>query len=179
MLKELETPNLLLRKAKLSDLDSICNNIWIDEEIANNMLWETTKTKEFAIERLNRTINYQKDNYAYFVCLKDTDEAIGFAGVKEIEKGIYEDSGLCIARKYQGKGYAKEVVDALKKLVFVSLKGNRFIYGCFKENEKSRNVCLSRGFIYFKSEKTIRKWDNKEFIVDYHYFDKDMYMKNI
>ena len=30
MLKELETPNLLLRKAKLSDLDSIWNNIWID-----------------------------------------------------------------------------------------------------------------------------------------------------
>ncbi len=178
MIKELETKNLILRKAKESDLDSIWNNIWIDEEIANNMLWEVTKTKELAIERLNRTINYQKDNYAYFVCLKSKDEPIGFAGVTEIENGIYEDSGICISRKYQGRGYAKEVVDALKKLVFVSLKGNRFIYGCFKENEKSRNVCLSRGFIYFKSEKTIREWDNKELIVDYHYFDKDMYMKN-
>jgi len=107
--------------------------------------------------------------------LKSNDEPIGFAGIKEKEQGTYEESGICIAREYQGRGYAKEVVQELKHLIFEKLNGKRFIYGCFKNNEKSRKVCISQGFKYLNSQKTIREWDNKEFIVDYYYFDKEMY----
>jgi len=174
-MERLTTNNLVLRKARESDLEKIWKNIWNDEKIAETMLWKPTKNYEDAVERLNRTIKYQAENYAYFVCLKSTDEPIGFAGIKEKESGIFEESGICIARKYQGKGYAKEVVKALKYLVFEKLNGNRFIYGCFSDNEKSRNVCISQGFKYLSSENTIRDWDNKEFIIDYYYFDKEMY----
>ena len=50
------------------------------------MLWKPTKKYEDAAERLNRTMKYQADNYAYFICLKSNDEPIGFAGIKEKEK---------------------------------------------------------------------------------------------
>ena len=171
----LETNNLILRKAKEDDLEKIWNNVWKDKKIADNMLWEPTETKEEAIARMKRTIEYQSKSYAYFVCLKSNNEPIGFAGVFEKEPGIYEETGICISRKYQRKGYAKEVVDALKKLVFEKINANRFIYGCFSTNEPSRKVCLSQGFKYLESSNIIRQWDSKEFIVDYYYFDKGMY----
>lgn len=169
------TENLILRKAKKTDLEKIWNNIWKDENIAENMLWEPTRNINDAITRLDKTIEYQSKNYAYFICLKSNDEPIGFAGIKEKEKGIFEESGICISQKYQGNGYAKEVVLVLKKLIFEELKGNRFLYGCFSTNERSRNVCLSQGFKYLNSESITREWDNKQFIVDYYYFDKEMY----
>ena len=172
---EIITDRLIIRKAKLDDLDDIYNNIWSDENIASTMLWKVTKTKEDAIKRMERTIKYQSENYAYFICLKDTNEAIGFSGIKEIDKDIYEDSGICIATKYQGMGYAKEVVSAFLDLVFNKLCGKRFIYGCFKTNEKSRNVCLGLGFKYLNTDEITREHDNKIFSVDHYYLDKEMY----
>ncbi len=177
MIDRLETKNLILRKAKVEDLDLIWKNIWYDRHIAENMLWEVTISLEEAKKRMERTIKYQSEHYAYFVCLKTNDEAIGFCGVNEQEKGIYEESGICIATKYQGRGYGKEVVSALKDLVFSKLKGERFIYGCFQSNEKSKKVCLSQGFKYLKSESHVREYDKMKYISDYYYLDKEMYDK--
>lgn len=178
-IERIETKNLILRKAKVDDLEYIWKNVWSDSSIAENMLWPVTKTKEEAKERLDRTIKYQSENYAYFVCLKDSDEPVGFAGVfeRKDEKSIYEESGICIASKCQGRGYAKEVVGALKYLVFDKLKGEKFIYGCFSTNERSRKVCLSQGFKYFESKEHIREHDKMKYISDYYYLDKDMYDK--
>ena len=176
-MEKIVTKNLVLRKAKMVDTEKIWNNVWKDEKIAETMLWETTKTYEDAEKRMERTIKYQDNNYAYFVCLKSNDEPIGFAGVLEKTNGVYEESGICIAREYQGRGYAKEVVQALKQLIFDRLNGNRFIYGCFSTNEKSRKVCISQGFKYLNSQEITREWDNKKFLVDYYYLDKEMYYK--
>ncbi len=38
MINNIETDRLILRKAKLSDLDNIYNNVWSDTSIADNML---------------------------------------------------------------------------------------------------------------------------------------------
>lgn len=168
----IETDRLILRKARLDDLDDIYNNIWSREEIAKYMLWETTKNLEDAKIRMDKTINYQSKNYAYFIALKDSDKVIGFCGFIKIEKDIYEDTGLCIALEYQGMGYAKEVVKKLVDIVFNSLNGKRFIYGCFRENEKSKNVCLGLGFKYLKSENKIREYDQYKYISDLYYLDK-------
>ena len=56
--QELFTENLKLRKAKKDDLQLIWKNVWQDEEIAKNMLWEVTKTEEKAHIRLEKTITY-------------------------------------------------------------------------------------------------------------------------
>lgn len=175
MINRIETKNLILRKAKNSDLKMIWKNIWCDNEVASTMLWEVTNNLDDAKIRLEKTLKYQSENHSYFVCLKNTDEPIGFAGVFEKEHGIYEESGICIAKKYQGKGFGKEVVSALKDLVFTKLNGEKFIYGCFSNNEKSRKVCLSQGFKYLNSEPSIREHDKMSYIADYFYIDKKMY----
>ena len=175
MIDRLETKDLIIRKAKESDLEAIFNNVWNDEELTKTMLWEVTKTREDAISRLERTIKYQSENYGYFVCLKDTDEPIGWAGIYEKKLGVYEDKGLCIARKYQKRGYGKQVVEAFMKLIFEQLNGTKFIYSCFNTNENSRKVCLHFGFKYFESENITRDYDGANFIIDYHFLDKKMY----
>lgn len=174
-LAQIETEHLILRKAKEEDITYIWKNVWSDKDIADNMLWEVTKTLEDAQIRMKKTIKYHNDNYAYFVCLKTNNEPIGFAGIFEKEKDLYEETGICIAKKYQKKGYGKEVVNVFKDIIFTKLHGKRFIYGCFNINEASRKVCISQGFKYFKSESIIREHDKKEFISDYYYFDKNMY----
>lgn len=167
----IETDRLILRKARLDDLDTIYNTVWSKAELAKFMLWEVTKTMESAKIRMDKTIKYQSKNYAYFIALKESDKVIGFCGFKEIDKGIYEDAGLCIAEEYQGMGYAKEVVKKLVDIVFNELNGKRFIYGCFRENEKSKNVCLGLGFKYLKSENKVREYDQYKYINDLYYLD--------
>lgn len=171
----LKTDRLILRKARFDDLDLIFNNVWSDESLTKNMLWKVTTNYDDAVERMKRTIKFQSENYAYFVCLKESDEPIGFAGIYEKEPGVYEDTGICIATKYQKKGYGKEVVSAFINLIFESLNGNLFYYGCHSTNECSRRLCLSLGFKHFKSFSCIRDYDNYSYILDMYYFDKKMY----
>ena len=173
MIVKLETPNLVLRKAAPRDLDAIWRNVWSDAEVQKTMMWPLTKTRAEAENRLERTIKYQSEHYGYFVCLKSTDEAIGFAGVCEEEEGIYSESGICIARKYQGRGYGREVVAALKTLVFEKLCGKRFIYSFCKGNEKSKRLCISQGFEYSHTKTIKRECDGKEFEVDCYVIDVD------
>ena len=168
----IETDRLVLRKAELEDLDTIYNTVWSKDSLAKYMLWEVTKDLESANIRMDKTINYQSRNFAYFIALKDSDKVIGFGGFKEIDRGLFEDAGLCIAEEYQGYGYAKEVVRKLVDIVFNKLDGKRFIYGCFRENEKSRNVCLGLGFKYLKSEDKVREYDQYKYISDLYYLDK-------
>ena len=171
----LETKNLILRKAKASDLESIHNNVWSQDILAEKMLWVPTHDIEQSQERLNRTIAYQSTHFAYFICLKETNEAIGFAGIIEVEKDIYEDTGFCIAKEYQGKGYGKEMLSCLLKLVFEDLKGQKFLYSCFSTNEASRNLCLSQGFKYVDSVNKIREHDKLEYVSENYYMDREMY----
>ena len=116
----LKTDRLILRKARFDDLDLIFNNVWSDESLTKNMLWKVTTNYDDAVERMKRTIKFQSENYAYFVCLKESDEPIGFAGIYEKEPGVYEDTGICIATKYQKKGYGTRLLLSIEK--------------CFSEN---------------------------------------------
>ena len=95
--------------------------------------------------------------------------------IYEKENGVYEDRGLCIARKYQAKGYGKQVVEAFMKLIFEELNGNKFIYSCFSTNENSRKVCLHFGFKYLETKNIVRDYDNAEFVSDYYYMNREMY----
>ena len=165
MIEKLETENLVLRKAQLSDLDSIYKNIWSNSSLAKNMLWTPLYNLEESKTRLEKTIEFQSKNNVFFVCLKDTDEVIGFAGVVQSQEtpDIYEDCGICIASKYQHKGYGKEVVRALAFLIFNELGGLKFHYSCFKENKASARLAESLGFKYINTVKKIRRHDNLEY----------------
>ncbi len=162
----LETAHLLLRKATDADLESIWRNVWRDASLAETMLWAPTDTREAAWDRLARTIAYQAFSPGYFVCLKDTDEPIGFAGVRETSPGEYAETGVCIARAYQNLGYGKETLAALVSLVFDTLGGSRFAYSCFRGNAASEALCRACGFRYVGSRPETRERDGFTYICD-------------
>ena len=123
MIERIETERLILRKAEDRDLDLIWNRVWREDELAAMMLWTPTLTPEDAQARMERTMAYQRDNYAYFVCLRETDEPIGFGGMREIAPGEWDETGLCIAKDWQGQGYGRESLRALVEIAFRQLGG--------------------------------------------------------
>lgn len=162
----IETPRLVLRKAKESDLDAIWKNVWRDASLAETMLWTPTETRDAARDRLARTMAYQAESCGYFVCLKDTDEPIGFAGVRETAPGEYSETGICIAREWQRRGFGKEVLAALVDLVFNKLDARRFVYSCFHDNAASVALCRSCGFTFLGSEPQTRERDGYAYLCD-------------
>jgi RimJ/RimL family protein N-acetyltransferase len=169
--------NIILRKAKENDYLSMLNNVWGDKEVYKWMLYTPTKTIPEAKDRLKRSIEYQKNNYAYFVALKDTDEAIGLCAVKEYEPNRWEESGICIGTKYQGKGYGKEIVSLLLDLVFNKLNGIVFKYGYFIDNVKSKKLAECFNFKYYETTEIVRPWDNEKKIVELCLLNKEDYKR--
>ncbi|MBQ3275911.1 MAG: GNAT family N-acetyltransferase [Oscillospiraceae bacterium] len=172
MKDRIETPRLVLRKAVDADLDAIWHNVWSDETLAETMLWTPTLTREEALARLERTKNHQAENYGFFVCRRDTDEPIGFGGVREISPGEYDETGLCIARQYQRRGYGKEMLTALIELVFGELGGSRFHYSCFHNNDASAALCRGCGFVFTHSEPARRERDGLEYLCDHYVLER-------
>ena len=159
MFEVLEGKNIRLRKAREEDYRSMLKHVWSDEAVYRWMLYQPTLTEEDAIERCRRSIQFQKDHYAYFVALKDTDEAIGLCAIREATPGHFEESGICIGTAFQGKGYGKEIVALLLELVFTRLGAEDCRYGYFRDNEKSKMVAEAFGFRYDSTYELIRPWD--------------------
>ena len=170
--ERIETPRLILRKARDTDLEKIWRNVWQDEGLAKMMLWSPTKDRESAVVRMEKTVAYQKDRPAFFVCLKDTDEPIGFAGMVNVEGGTFEETGVCIAKAYQRRGLGKETLRALVSLAFEGFGGDAFICGCFRENAASAALIKSCGFTYTHSEEKTRGCDGYVYVCDFYELKK-------
>ena len=168
MVERIETERLILRKAKEKDLDQIWQNVWMDGRLAATMLWAPTLTREDALLRLQRTIAYQSENDSFFVCLKESTEPIGFGGIREVSPGVYEETGICIAKAHQGRGSGTETLCALVDFAFRMKGGNRFEYGCFHDNATSAALCKSCGFVYTHSRKMTRAHDGYEYLCDFY-----------
>ena len=168
MINAFETPRLRLRKAAESDLELIWRRVWSDAGLAEKMLWTPTETLEDAKKRMERTIAYQTAYHAFFVCLKESNEPIGFAGFREIRRGEYEESGVCIAKAWQGHSYGKETLSALVEIAFEHLGGWRFVCGCFHDNLPSAGTIKSCGFVYTHSEDRVRQHDGYPYQCDFY-----------
>ena len=179
MYELLESKNIRLRKAKFSDYESMYYNVWSVEEVYKWMLFPKTESLDDALDRVKRSIEYQETNYAYFVCLKETDEAIGFCGIKKMDNNTYSESGICVGPNYQGKGYGKEILSLLLDLVFNKLNGEVFEYGAFKENIKSINLAKKMSFTFDHSTIILRSYDNLAVNVNYYHLTKKDYLEKV
>lgn len=88
----------------------------------------------------------------YFVCLRETDEAIGVAGVKELSPGVCTVTDVAIGPAFWGRGYGRQIVEALVDHAFAHMNAREMWYSCFAENEASRRLALCCGFRFDHEE---------------------------
>ena len=165
MFDRIEGKRVCLRKAREEDWSSMLKNVWSDEAVYRWMLFQPTLTEEEARDRARRSIAFQKDHYAYFVALKDTDEAIGFCGITETSPGHFEETGICVGTAFQGMGLGKEILALLLDLTFEKLGAEDARYGYFQDNERSKALAEHFGFHYDHTYTRTRPWDGAEKIV--------------
>lgn len=149
----IETPDLILRKAVFSDWESIYRNIWRHEESARYMVWSVTKSEEDAKARMERTIRFEAEHeHKWTVIEKKSGEAIGWAGLELIEDGLCEETGVALGPAFTGRGYGRQILEALCIYAKETLGAERFMASCREQNLPSLKLQRSMGFEYLRSE---------------------------
>ena len=164
----IETKDLILKKAKEEDWEKIYKNLWCHKESAKYMLWDVTTSEVEAIDRMQRTVAFQKVNkYAFFVYEKANNMPIGFAGMKEIQPGVYEDTGIAIGPNFTRKGYGIQILNALVEEA-KSCGAHRFVASCRKQNIASHNLQMRCGFHFVNEEVRIDPRTGERYILEFN-----------
>ncbi len=164
----IETQNLILKKTSESDLDEIYHNLWCHKESARYMLWDVTETLEDVKERLIKSIDFQQfHKYAFFIYEKSSGKAIGFAGMKEIEPGVFEDTGIAVGPEYVGKGYGTEVLSAFIEEAR-KCGAHKFVASCRTQNLASHNLMMKCGLSFSHNEDRTDPRDGSQYILEFN-----------
>lgn len=164
----IETKNLMLKKATESDLDDIYNNLWRHKESTRYMLWTVTDSIEKAKERLGKSVIFQNEHkYAFFVYEKSSGKAIGFAGMKEIERGVYEDTGIAVGPEFVGKGYGTEILTAFMDEAR-KCGAHKFVASCRKKNIASHKLMMKCGLSFSHDEDRTDSRDGSPYVLEFN-----------
>ena len=134
----LETERLIIRRFKPADLPYLVD-MFSDEEVMRFIGPRRAMTDDETHEWLANIIERQDVELSrYGVALKENDELIGVAGLKE-EDGV-KDFGYYFRRKYWGKGYAAEACYAI--LTYVENELHIMDYQIFIADENLNSIRL-------------------------------------
>lgn len=148
-----ETPRLLLRKKVIEDApfffelnsDPLVTRYTGDSSFRD--LNEAKNIVEYVISQ------YEKYGYGrWLVIEKETDNPIGWCGLKYLEETGETDLGYRLMQKYWGKGFATEASMACLEYGFNVLKLDRIIGRAVKENVDSIKVLKKTGMIFCREE---------------------------
>lgn len=166
---KIETEDVILKKAKQEDYFDIWQNLWSHPESTKYMLWKPSFTEEEAKERIERTIKFQaKEKYALFAYEKKSGKAMGFANMQEVGRGTYTEQGIALGPDFVGKGYGKQILNALVERAFAD-GGQEFWSMCRVQNIASHKVQMACGFTtdHYGEEETDSRTGEK-FIREYN-----------
>ena len=166
----IETKDLILKKGKQEDWRDMYYNLWRHSESARYMMWNVTTSEEEAKDRMARTVVFESTHeYTWLVYEKKSSQAIGFAGMEEIEPGIYEEAGIAIGPAFVGKGYGKQILNALVDFAREKLGAKRFQACCRVENMASHNLQMSCGFRYSHSEEKVDPRNGERYVLEHNF----------
>lgn len=167
---QLETKDLIIKKGEQKDWRDMYNNLWRHSESAKYMLWKVTTSEEDAKARMERTIAFEATQpFTWLVYEKKSGKAIGFAGMTEIEPNVYEDMGIAIGPAFTGKGYGKQILNALTDFARDVLGAKKFVASCRTKNIASHNLQMSCGFTYSHSEEKVDPRNGEVYTVECNY----------
>ena len=150
-----ETEHLRIRKFVMEDAKSLYEN-HLEEEVKRwipNESYADIEETQGAINFYVDCVNNRHLPYVLAVELKETGELIGDTGVNEVEGKANEvEIGYGICKKYSGKGYATELLNAMTEFI-VSTFGIEVLYGrVMRGNNASVRVLEKNGYIFVEEE---------------------------
>lgn len=151
----METKDLILGKARLSDWKAMYENVWSHPESARYMLWSVTTSEADARSRMERTIAFQKAHDTYLVYEKKTGQAIGFAGVEPVPPDACQEAGICLGPGYVGRGYGRQILEALMAHSRSVYGAKKFFYFTREKNAASIGLAKAMGFWFLDAKEEI------------------------
>lgn len=145
-----ETERLILREFSIEDAQSFYE-LNLDKEVM-----KYTADKVFAdvaeSEALIRNYKeYQLNGYGrWTVLLKETNEVLGWCGLKYIDSVQEVDLGYRLHRRYWNNGYATEASKASVKIGFEEYGIDLIVGRTMTDNRPSRRVLEKIGMTYWK-----------------------------
>lgn len=178
MISQIETKDLLLRKATLQDTESMLRNYWSQEEPCRYMLWQPTYNIDEAMKRMEKTIAFEQDKLAFVIEEKVSHEVIGMVGFLECEKGVYEDCGMGIGPRFVHRGYGTQVLQAFVECLFDECGADCIIYSSFVDNIASIKLQAKCGFVFSHTEDKVRQRDNLHYTQNVYKLSKENYINS-
>ncbi len=150
-----ETANLRIRKFEQDDAQRLYDN-HLEEEVKKwipNESYADLEETQGAIDFYVNCVNSKHLPYVLAVELRETGELIGDTGVNEVEGNTDEvEIGYCICKKYSGKGYATELLNAMTRFINEQF-GIKVLYGrVMRGNDASIRVLEKNGYEFIKEE---------------------------
>lgn len=143
----IETGRLMITEFTM-DMARLVQANSVDEDnrrFVPDEVWETVDEVEETLEFLISRYGSSEGPFVYPVIVKETLDNVGYVQLCPIDDGRWE-IGYHIAKKYTGKGYASEAVNAFLPVIS-ELVGASEIYGiCLAENKASQAVMRKCGF---------------------------------
>lgn len=159
----IETKDLILDKARYEDWQAMYRNVWSRPQSFQYMVPELSPNEAEAQERMRRTIGFQTERKtAYTIFLKSAREAIGFAGIAQLEGNTWEETGICLGPDFWGRGYGTQILNCLLCHA-KELGAKTFVYSSWEENAASRALAEKAGFRQYGLERHTRPHDGREY----------------
>lgn len=156
--KDIETRRLLLRRFRISDLETIFNN-WISDPIVQHNYGEPTyDTIPDTQKLLEKWINSYENNefYRWAITLKETNDCIGQIAFYVVDSRNQKlDVEYCVGQAFWGKGYAPEALKAVIDYAFKEMNFNRVQAFHRSKNDISGIVMKKAGM---KFEGTLKQY---------------------
>ena len=150
-----ETEHLKVRKFRMEDSPCLYKN-HLEEEVKKwipNESYADMEETQGAINFYVDCVNGGHLPYVLAVELKETGELIGDTGVNEVEGKTNEvEIGYGICKKYSGKGYATELVNAMTEFVVSTFKIHVLYGRIMRGNDASVRVLEKNGYIFVDEE---------------------------
>lgn len=143
----LETPRLRLREFHGDDADSLYR-LNSDPDVMRHT-GETPFLDPASAHHFLKHYSYDPEGFGrWAVTLKDSDEFIGFCGLKRTEPGGEVDLGFRLFRKHWDSGYATEAGKACLQQGFERFGLQQIIGPVMRENGPSISVLQKLGMTY-------------------------------
>lgn len=166
----IETPRLILRKARMEDAEPMLRNWANDPEVTKFLTWPTHGNIEVSEKVLaNWLKSYEKDDYyQWMIVLKEINEPIGSIMASTIGRAQCAHIGYCIGRRWWHQGIMSETLKAVMDFLFDEVGYHRVEAMHDPNNPHSGGVMQKCGMKY---EGTLRMADrNNQGICNASYY---------